>query len=533
MRALADIVLDNPILVKHLRSRLRPAQAVPWAAIIVVVAACIAWAGIDGRLVGTAMAVILLLGLQILGLTFGGSNQLNISLGGARESGILAFHRVSPLPPAVVALGFFLGAPIREYLLAAITVPFAAFAAYQIDASSPAKGLLWLAQLEVAVLTTTWLIHALAMVGCLTRKKPRGTIQGAIITIVLLFFFGIYGSMGFYYGVQWLLEEARFMNFFGWMIPWLAWILINELPVLGFLGLAAVNKMRAERAHSYTKGQALACMATLVVLAVGGLWKVARLLPESYPFEPTVADVIMFAALYGLMLTALVLTATITPNSNEYVKGVRRALHEGRRRPGAWSDAGSNRVAVFILAGVLLVSATVVVQVVGRPALFNPGVNTPAQLASAIQSDEAWLQSRQAKMSRPILIGVLTVAAFGFAYQYFSLRTRRSGPTLMAVFLFVTWLVPLLAASVIGMGSSAGDSEVALTVLALSPLTGVAMSSGLGEAIAGSSIQLAALGPAVTFAFVFKYLLVVHQRKIDRALRAEGQAPALSRYYTP
>jgi hypothetical protein len=524
VRVPAHLLIDNPILVKHLRSRLRPAEAISFAAFVVVASACIAWTGYDGRWFGTAMAVIWLMGLQILILAFGGSNQLNVSLGGARESGILAFHRVSPLSPAVVSLGFFLGAPIREYLLAAITIPFAIFDAYHIDAFSPAKGLRWLAQLEVAVLTTTWMIHAMAMLGCLTRKKPRGSIQGAIVTIVLLIFLGSYGSVGFYYGVRWLLDEERWMNFFGWMVPWLGWILINELPVLGFLGLAVANRMRAERVHSYSKGQALACMATLTVLTLGGLWRVARLLPPAYPFEPTTADVIMLAALYGLVFTAMLLTATITPASSEYVKGVRRALHEGRRRPTAWSDAGSNRVAVFLLAALVLVGATVIVQVVGRPPLLAAGFNTPPKsLENAMQSDEAWLQSRQAIMSRPILIGVLTVAYFGLAYQYFSLRTRRLGPTLMAVFLFLTWLVPLLAASIIGMGAT-GDSALAVTVLALSPLTGVAMSSGLGEVPAADAIQLAALAPAVTFAFLFKYLLVVQQRKIDRALRETDKA---------
>ena len=46
---------------------------------------------------------------------------------GRREaSGILDFHRVSPLTPAELTLGFFFGAPIREYVLFACTLPFAA-----------------------------------------------------------------------------------------------------------------------------------------------------------------------------------------------------------------------------------------------------------------------------------------------------------------------------------------------------------------------------------------------------------------------
>ena len=216
----------------------------------------------------------------------------------------------------------------------------------------------WLAQLEAALLLTTWVVHALVMLGCLTRKKPRGSIQGTIVTIVLLLIFGTYGSIGFYNGAHWLLDEGLRLNFFGARIPWLAWLLIYALPALGFLGLAAARKMKADRAHAYTKPEALACMATLTVLLLGGLWRVARLLPEAFPDEPTPSDVIMLAAIYALALAATILSVSITPGAGEYVKGVRRALRDGRRRPGIWEDAGSNRVALFALAALVLVGAS-------------------------------------------------------------------------------------------------------------------------------------------------------------------------------
>ena len=65
---------------------------------------------------------------------------------------------------------------------------------------------------------------------------------------------------------------------------------------------------------------------------------------------------------------------------------------------------------------------------------------------------------------------------FGLALQYFSLRVRRSGATLMALFMFLVWLVPLAVAAVIGLGASP-DSALAVTILAMSPITGVALSS--------------------------------------------------------
>ena len=58
-------------------------------------------------------------------------------------------------------------------------------------------------------------------------------------------------------------------------------------------------------------------------------------------------------------------------------------------------------------------------------------------------------------------------------------------------------------------------------VVALSPLPGIALSAGFGKLPGADAIQLAALAPAITLAFIFNYLLVVVQRKIDRLLHAQ------------
>ena len=171
MMSVADVCLDNPILVKHLRSRLRPAQALPWAAVMLVISICITWAAVQIPWIGSSSAVMMLLGLQVLTLAVGGSRQINTSLGGVRESGILDFHRVSPLPPWRVALGFFLVVPIREYALTAITMPFALFCSFSLDAGDTWRGVFWLQELEVALLATSWLFHATTMLACLTRKS--------------------------------------------------------------------------------------------------------------------------------------------------------------------------------------------------------------------------------------------------------------------------------------------------------------------------------------------------------------------------
>jgi len=521
----ADALFDNPILKKHLRSRLRPVQSLPWAVVLVSAAACIVYAGHNINWFGDTSALRFLLGIQIFALAFGGSNQITASLGGARESGILDFHRVSPVPPLVVSLGFLVGAPVREYALAALLVPFVFFSASLIDAADTWSGVAWAAQVEVAVLTTTWVGHAVAMLGALTRKKPRSSVVGGFVTFFFLLILLYLGSIGFYLGTQWLLEGDRRLNAFGRLIPWLPWTLAVELPVLGFLCLAVTRKMGAERSHAYTKWQALACMATLTALLVGGLWGLGRHLPPVPATGWTPADVISIAAVYALSLTAMILAMTVTPDAGGYVRGVRRALREGRRRPSPWSDAGSNRVALFALCAIVLAGSTTVVNVLGTPPLIWPVVYANGvPVNTSPTSDAAWLASRQSLASRPIVVGVLTAAYVGLGLQFFSLRTRRSGAVLTMLFLFFAWLAPMVAGAFLGMGGP--DQTGSLTVIALSPIAGLALSCGLGLSTGADSIRLAALAPPITFAFVFNSLLVFTQRKIDKQLRTREKAPA-------
>jgi hypothetical protein len=57
-------------------------------------------------------------------------------------------------------------------------------------------------------------------------------------------------------------------------------------------------------------------------------------------------------------------------------------------------------------------------------------------------------------------------------------------------------------------------------------LPGIALSSGLGKLPGADTIQLAALAPPITFAFLLNYLLVIEQRRLDRQSHAKESVPA-------
>src|SRR5690348_6375028 len=120
-----QLLPDNPILVKHVRSRLRRQQLFPSMAATALLCAMILWIGIAASSVQNGIAFGFLVFFQAGLLFLGGASQVGTSVAGAREAGVLDFHRISPVPPAALALGFLLGGPVREYVLFLCTLPFA------------------------------------------------------------------------------------------------------------------------------------------------------------------------------------------------------------------------------------------------------------------------------------------------------------------------------------------------------------------------------------------------------------------------
>jgi hypothetical protein len=249
------------------------------------------------------------------------------------------------------------------------------------------------------------------------------------------------------------------------------------------LFIAAARKLRSDRAHAYSKFLAIACLATMSVLALGALWTLRQV-----PF-------LVVGLLYGLAILAMVLSITITPDRAEYIKGLRRALHRGEHRPSPWADAGTNRIALFVLCAIVLIGATVAWE--------------------AIEGRETLGRGRY---SQTIAIGVLVVAYFGLGAQYFALRLSRYGQAFMALFLFVAWTIPIVA-GLVALASWRASPVVGQAILGLSPITGIALSSTAPNQGISENVRLFALAPAVTFAFVFNFLMVTVQRRIDLTVR--------------
>jgi hypothetical protein len=478
--------VDNPIFVKHIRSRLRPQPLLSSMVVLVLLNLCLAYAGYELNLYTTGTVAGWIVAFQVVLLGVMGAAQVNASVNGARASGILDFHRVSPLTPTELTLGFFFGAPIREYALFAATIPFTVLCmAFGVPSF---RGFL---QLMIIIVTTSWTIHGVMLLnGLISRaKNPTGGVVGVV---VFLFFFFAWIVMGAQYSVN-IVENDHRLSFFGVSLPWLPVVLLNQLPVLFFLLLAGTRKMESQRLHPLSKPQALVAMLTFATLVLGGIWQ-----QEGY-------EIYEIVALYLLTIPAILLTMMITPSQAEYTKGLFRARKQGKARLPWWDDLSVNWFCLVLLAGIVLAAGTLAGTVAaGAPVrLPNGRALGPYPLALAA--------------------AVLTVAYFGLAWQYFQLRFRGRSVMYLGLFLFIFWGLPLIAGSIHSMAfGPMRSSEAGYPIFALSPVAGIGMIAAMGGEAMAYPVQAAAMTPILLFTFVFNYLLIGARRRVIKTVLIQG-----------
>ena len=463
------LLVDNPIIVKHLRSRLRPAQAVPGAIALVCLAAALTWlafatdaaGGHAGGFIGGSIVFSLLWCLLAFVLVLLGSEQVATAVSVARETGILDFHRISPLPPVAVALGFFLGAPIRETGYALLLIPF--LVATAVRAAMP-----WTTFLDLlaTVVLVAWLVHASQLLSALVSRRPRASARGILVLVLITL-----GSVASAARSGAALADLAAPPFFGVPLPRVVFLGIHSLAATLFLLVAATRRMRDQRAALLSKGQSLACLGTVATLAVGSLWTA----------DPTAALVTLLAA---LVVTGVVCGMPIAVTAGEYLKGVRRAQRVGRIAPQPLDDAATSGVCVV---GLCLVAAVA-------------GLVLQRRLAADWQA-WAWAWA----------IGIAVILTHGFARQYYRLRDGQRGDMRCNLALFLLWVLPLPVAA--AWSASGLDATVGTLLWEATPWAGMARSvTAAGNPVGRPWTALVVTGGT---ALVF-WILEVRQAAIAR-----------------
>ncbi len=488
MSSLEHYLWDNPILIKHLRSRLRRGHLIPALMLTVAVGIGIIWVGqvLNWHIRGWTVAGVMV--VQIIALVFVGANQVGAAVGGARASGILEYHRISPMAPTAIALGFLIGAPIREYLIYLATIPFLIACCYLAQVGAWAG-----VQLVVTLLLITWNLHALALTLSLVTTKAKGAQQnatGGLILLGLILGGPMIGGLSFVLNL--FTDPAPRITVFGFSWHWLACFVLYASVLLGFLLAGNFRKMRSDRTHLYSKPTATAFLATLALMLVGICWG-----HENWEVS------IVLLVMYPLLVLAVGMIGTITPDRAGYLKGLRQAFKEGRRRPPIFSDSATNRLTLVAYGAILAAAGSVAWElIVGR----------------IDQVGEQYTLS--------IVVAVFTMAYVGLALQFFLLRMKKEGSSTLIGLLVLLWAGPIVG----GMIAAAlnpqpgGLATLPLAILSLSPPAGMAITVGFGPQEVQDIVRLAALLPPLALTFLFNYLLVVTQRRIDMAVR-RGTTP--------
>jgi hypothetical protein len=465
---------DNPIFVKHLRSRLRSSQLWPSIAAVMIPAALITWAvGVAPQGGGREMLLTMMLMLQGSILFLAGTTQVANSVAQARDGGVMDFHRISPMRPEALTLGFLLGGPIREYLLYACTLPFMVICSLMGAVSLSGMVLIVVGYLVVALV-----YHAASMMAGLVAAKPRG-VGGGIVALIFLFHFVfqlsggvlLFGPLTVVPVVVEAMGAGRWgapaPHFFGIEMPALLVSLLHQIPLLIFLFIASARKLRSERAYFYSKPQAVLFFAVLSVLLLGdaaGVQDQRAVFPGLTPVVPL---------LYVLMFVGIALSAAVTPTAGDYANGVRQARKRGQTRAPIWTERAPNWAPVLAFVALLLGSSFIAAATSVR------GVGWTAQTITGA------------------FIGACVIVHFASAKQAFDLMYRKNSQSFFALYLFMLWIVPLLVALV---GSSAHLPDAFRdAVMGISPLTGVyyavatdpgGISSPGGAVAVGSSLLL-------------------------------------------
>ena len=269
-------IFDNPILTAQARRRLRPTQLLSSALISGLLGICgvlLSVVAKDQREGFTSLSYVLLSAIGMV-LLLRGSNRVAEAVREERESGLLDFHRATPTTPWTDGLGYLLGCPAREYLIAGI------LAAFALGVAPLSKfGLPVMACSLLVLLVNTLLFHSFALwvgLSVAHRRGASGIVVGTLLSLLLAGWsvrgFGAIAYFTPYPALIQLLSSSSSsdtqVTFFGMPIPALALTVLVQVSMLVALGQAIARKLRQDDATSFSRLGTLYLFAWIAFLSL-------------------------------------------------------------------------------------------------------------------------------------------------------------------------------------------------------------------------------------------------------------------------
>ena len=195
--------LINPLVTKGYRERVRLKHALTWGVVVIVVSGFIyaityfvgtIQANLDA-IDSHKLALAALLVLQAIILMLIGTGSVATGVVQERSSGVLDYQRMTPMSPTSKIFGYLFGLPAREYLLAALVMPFIIVAAISSQVS-----FVNLLQLYIVGMTSVWLYHMMGMVAGIVAPRPwKAGVATQAMVLITYFVLPLLGTVGFHF----------------------------------------------------------------------------------------------------------------------------------------------------------------------------------------------------------------------------------------------------------------------------------------------------------------------------------------------
>lgn len=382
---------ENPVLRRYVRSRLRSRDLAVGLCITLVLSAFIV--GISYSLgirtesdpmSAARAAIIPLFVLQAFILFVMGTAQVSGGMITERDEGSVDYQRLVPMAPLTKVVGYLFGLPLREYLLAASSLPFTAWAMARGHVPASAWGpLYWI------LFTTAVTYHATGLLtGTVVRNRRWAFLISigmvfSLYTVIpqlakfgLVFFKYLTITPVFYESLPDLLPERsgaalrigqNFFptpRFFNLKLPEVVFTTVSQAGLIGLFVVMLCRKWRQEEAHLLSQFWAVGTFIAMQVVLLGHALPLIDpgdlfpsrnfrwFTPQAIDWKPDNTEALAMIAVYGLFTSGLacVLAGIITPDRERQLRGWRRAFKNGEDRLPAFGDTDSATLSTAILS---------------------------------------------------------------------------------------------------------------------------------------------------------------------------------------
>ncbi len=405
------------------------------------------------------------LALEFIVLPIIGTSRIARALADDRKSGLWDSNRLTPLTPAQLVMGYWLGAPLREVYATAV---FAA-CGLVIVVLSGLPLTLWLGS-QVLVLSTALLFGLLAMLTTLSLQRSEGGLL-MFLGIIVVLPFSMFESSRLI--TSYILPVAPLAHlfdqgnnsdmagapsFFAMPLPAMVIGLILQGIVGTFFWRTATRKTAQPFGPLFTRRQAIGLFGVLALAQHGLIWEIwaggfpIRLTGHTYDSQE-----IMTMVHCGTLFFGLILLVMSSPTPERILLASLRA--RDARKVG-WGLALANSavpeaLAFTVLAGIFL---------------FTQFTTLISEATSNAPANWAIYGIAVANLLNFFLIVALLL-------EWCRMRLRRGGPGFFGLGLFILTVLPFILGGVFSDGTFGHFSLLSPGVLVLTDYEEVSLSS--------------------------------------------------------